>query len=83
MLHARWLHALQPRAGEVVAHIGAGKGYYTSILSQLVGPRGKVLAVECDAKLAARRPGGPAARRPGGTAAWQSRWCCQYRGHLR
>ncbi|MDP1051514.1 hypothetical protein, partial [Klebsiella quasipneumoniae] len=57
VLHARWLHALQPRAGEVVAHIGAGKRYYTSILSQLVGPRGKVLAVECDAKLAARRHG--------------------------
>lgn len=57
VLHARWLHALQPMAGEVVAHIGAGTGYYTSILSQLVGPRGKVLAVECNEKLAARLHG--------------------------
>lgn len=57
VLHARWLHAMQPKAGEVVAHIGAGTGYYTSILAQLVGPTGKVLAVECDEKLAARLQG--------------------------
>jgi len=54
VLHARWMNAMQPKAGEVVAHIGAGAGYYTSILAQLVGPTGKVLAVECDEKLAAR-----------------------------
>ncbi len=51
-LHAYWLHELAPRAGERVAHIGAGTGYYTAILSWLVGPSGHVTAVEFDANLA-------------------------------
>lgn len=54
VLHARWLNAMQPNAGEVLAHIGAGTGYYTSILAELVGPQGKVLAVECDEDLIVR-----------------------------
>jgi protein-L-isoaspartate(D-aspartate) O-methyltransferase len=52
-LHARLLHALAPRAGDRVAHLGAGTGYYSAILSRLVGPAGRVTAVECDHWLAA------------------------------
>lgn len=51
-LHARWLHLVSPRKGEKVAHIGAGAGYYSAILSELVGPQGRVTAIEYDATLA-------------------------------
>jgi protein-L-isoaspartate(D-aspartate) O-methyltransferase len=47
-LHAHWLHVAAPRPGERVAHIGAGAGYYTAILAELVGPEGKVTAIEFD-----------------------------------
>lgn len=53
-LHAHWMHAVAPRSGETVAHIGAGAGYYTALLSELVGKAGRVTAVEFDADLAAR-----------------------------
>jgi protein-L-isoaspartate(D-aspartate) O-methyltransferase len=46
--HALWLSALDPQAGETVLHIGAGSGYYTAILAQLVGPTGHVIALEID-----------------------------------
>ncbi|WP_428391750.1 protein-L-isoaspartate O-methyltransferase family protein [Lichenicoccus sp.] len=52
-LHAHWLHAIGPRPGERVFHIGAGAGYYTAILAELVGPDGSVVAVERDPILAA------------------------------
>src|SRR6201999_3987174 len=48
-LHAHWLHAADVKPGESVVHIGIGGGYYTAILSRLVGPRGRVTAVEFDA----------------------------------
>jgi protein-L-isoaspartate(D-aspartate) O-methyltransferase len=48
-LHARWMHLVSPRQGEKVAHIGAGTGYYTAILAELVGEEGYVTAVEYDA----------------------------------
>jgi len=51
-LHAGALHALGVREGETVAHLGAGSGYYSAILSELVGPSGKVVAVEYDEALA-------------------------------
>jgi len=51
-LHAGWLHALSLREGEHVAHIGAGTGYYTAIIAELVGETGHVLAVEFDPVLA-------------------------------
>lgn len=51
-LHAGWLHALSLRDGERVAHIGAGTGYYTAIIAELVGEAGHVLAVEFDPVLA-------------------------------
>lgn len=54
VLHAMWLDALGPLAGARVAHIGAGAGYYTAILSHLVGERGHVLAIEHDPELVER-----------------------------
>jgi protein-L-isoaspartate(D-aspartate) O-methyltransferase len=52
--HAAWLAAADPRPGEHVVHIGAGTGYYTAILAELVGPQGRVTAIEYDAGLAQR-----------------------------
>ena len=40
--------ALELRAGDVVADLGAGTGYYTFELARAVGPRGTVLAVEIE-----------------------------------
>lgn len=51
-LHARCLAAADPQAGETVIHVGAGAGYYTAILGELVGPGGRVEAYEVDADLA-------------------------------
>jgi protein-L-isoaspartate(D-aspartate) O-methyltransferase len=51
-LHAEWLHALSLREGDRVAHIGAGAGYYTAIIADIVGEKGHVLAVEFDPVLA-------------------------------
>jgi len=51
-LHARWIHHAGLRDGARVAHIGAGTGYYSALLARVVGPRGHVLAVEFDPKLA-------------------------------
>lgn len=43
-----------PKVGEHVVHIGAGVGYYSAILAELVGPGGRVTAIEFDAGLAER-----------------------------
>src|SRR5262249_36287808 len=40
------LNALKINAGDVIADIGAGSGYYTFRLAQRIGPMGKVLAVD-------------------------------------
>jgi protein-L-isoaspartate(D-aspartate) O-methyltransferase len=52
--HAAWIAALGVKPGERVLHIGAGTGYYTAILAELVGPSGHVEAFEIDPALAAR-----------------------------
>jgi protein-L-isoaspartate(D-aspartate) O-methyltransferase len=52
--HAGWLDALELGEGKSVLQVGAGVGYYTALLAQLVGPRGKVHAYEIDQDLAAR-----------------------------
>jgi protein-L-isoaspartate(D-aspartate) O-methyltransferase len=52
--HAIWIDAAWPQRGEHVVHIGAGTGYYTTILAELVGPGGRVTGIEFDAGLAAR-----------------------------
>jgi protein-L-isoaspartate(D-aspartate) O-methyltransferase len=53
-LHARWLEAVSPQPGESVLHIGCGAGYYTSILAELVGPSGRVVAYEIEPDIATR-----------------------------
>lgn len=52
-----WAHNfdhLDLRPGERVLQIGAGTGYYSAILAEIVGSAGRVTAVEFDADLAAR-----------------------------
>ena len=51
-LHALSLAALNIQQGETAVHIGAGTGYYTAVLSQLVGPTGFVFAYEVEHNLA-------------------------------
>ena len=51
-LHASWISAVAPRPGETVCHVGAGTGYYTTMLAMLVLPGGKVLAYEIEEQLA-------------------------------
>ena len=53
-LHAFCLNALVPRPGEHAVHVGAGTGYYTSILATLVGAGGRVDAYEIEPELGAR-----------------------------
>jgi protein-L-isoaspartate(D-aspartate) O-methyltransferase len=40
--------------GARVVHVGAGLGYYSAILAEIVGPSGEVTAIEIDAALAER-----------------------------
>src|SRR5262249_15613318 len=47
--HARWIASASIKSGEHVVHVGAGTGYYTAIMACLVGPSGKVTAIEVDA----------------------------------
>ena len=51
---AMWMDRLQLAAGQIVVHVGAGTGYYTAILADIVGPTGRVAAFEIDPSLAAR-----------------------------
>jgi protein-L-isoaspartate(D-aspartate) O-methyltransferase len=53
-LHAAWMGAVEPKAGDVICHIGAGTGYYSAILSVLALPGGAVNAFEIDENLARR-----------------------------
>ena len=53
-LHARCLAAVHPRPGESAVHVGAGTGYYSALLAELVGPQGHVHAYEIEANLAER-----------------------------
>ncbi|HEV7982481.1 MAG TPA: methyltransferase domain-containing protein [Xanthobacteraceae bacterium] len=34
--------------------VGSGTGYYAAVLAEIVGPNGRVIAVECDDDLAAK-----------------------------
>ena len=52
-----WAHNLDHldlRRGERVLQVGAGTGYYSAILAEIVGREGRVVAVEYDADLASR-----------------------------
>lgn len=52
--HAVLMAAAEPKEGEHVVHVGAGVGYYTAILAELVGIAGHVTAIEFDPALSAR-----------------------------
>jgi protein-L-isoaspartate(D-aspartate) O-methyltransferase len=45
---------LRLRRGQRILQVGAGTGYYTAVLAEIVGPRGHVTAVEYDEELAAK-----------------------------
>ena len=45
---------VEPMKGDKVLHIGAGVGYYSAILAEVVGPEGHVHGIEIDPALAAR-----------------------------
>ena len=51
---ARWINALDLKAGDRVFHLGCGVGYYTAIMAEVVGAGGSVVASEVDSDLAAR-----------------------------
>ena len=50
---AKLLPPLKIKPGDVVADIGAGSGYYAMKLSELVGPKGKVYAVDIQPEMLA------------------------------
>jgi protein-L-isoaspartate(D-aspartate) O-methyltransferase len=56
-LWARLLDRLDVGRGARVLQVGAGTGYYSAVLAELVGPDGRVIAVEHDGDLAARARG--------------------------
>ncbi|UFZ06348.1 methyltransferase domain-containing protein [Bradyrhizobium ontarionense] len=51
---ARNFEHLDIARGERVLQIGAGSGYYSAVLAEIVGPSGQVTAIEVDPDLAAR-----------------------------
>jgi protein-L-isoaspartate(D-aspartate) O-methyltransferase len=51
---ALMLRLLDVQPGQRVLEVGAGTGYNAALLSQLVGPCGRVVSVEIDPELAAR-----------------------------
>lgn len=51
------IEALELQKGDHAVHVGCGTGYFTAILAELVGPNGRVTAIEVDADLAARSRG--------------------------
>jgi protein-L-isoaspartate(D-aspartate) O-methyltransferase len=53
-LWALHLDKLGVQVNDRVLHLGCGTGYYTAILAELVGPNGKVIAVEIEEGVAQR-----------------------------
>jgi protein-L-isoaspartate(D-aspartate) O-methyltransferase len=51
---ATWLDALDLSIGKSVFHLGCGTGYYTAIMAEMVGAKGRVTGVEIDSLLAAQ-----------------------------
>jgi protein-L-isoaspartate(D-aspartate) O-methyltransferase len=51
---ARWIEALDLKAGARAYHLGCGVGYYTAIMAEIVGPQGSVVGCEVQPGLAAR-----------------------------
>jgi protein-L-isoaspartate(D-aspartate) O-methyltransferase len=52
--HAPLIASAAIRPDEHVVHVGAGVGYYTAIIAQLVGSTGRITAIELDPVLAER-----------------------------
>jgi ubiquinone/menaquinone biosynthesis C-methylase UbiE len=48
---ARLVQALGLRSGQTVAEIGSGSGYFVRRLARLVGPRGRVYAVDVEPRM--------------------------------
>ncbi len=48
------MDALELKRGERALHIGAGTGYYSAVLAEVVGPAGGLVAIEVDSNLAQR-----------------------------
>jgi protein-L-isoaspartate(D-aspartate) O-methyltransferase len=53
-LHAFCIATLDPKKGERIVHVGAGTGYYTTLLAKLVGESGVVDAYEIEPQFAER-----------------------------
>ncbi|MEO9191630.1 MAG: methyltransferase [Acetobacteraceae bacterium] len=53
-LHALLLARAAASDGEHIVHVGAGVGYYSAIMAEIVGASGRVSAIEFEADLAAR-----------------------------
>ena len=53
-LWAHFIDVLDVGESERVVQIGCGLGYFSAILSEMVGPKGRVRAIECDDSLARR-----------------------------
>jgi protein-L-isoaspartate(D-aspartate) O-methyltransferase len=68
-LWARMYDHLELNRGDHVVHVGAGTGYYSAILAQIVGRAGQVTAIEIDPILAARAKENLAAGWPQATVA--------------
>jgi len=52
--HAYLLRQAAPRADEHIVHIGAGVGYYSAVMRELVGPSGRLTAIEFEPDIAVR-----------------------------
>ena len=53
-LWAHFIDVLDVGEKDRVLQIGCGLGYFSAVLSKIVGPKGRVTAIECDERLAAR-----------------------------
>jgi protein-L-isoaspartate(D-aspartate) O-methyltransferase len=53
-LHVALMSDANVGVGQHVVHVGAGTGYYTAILAEIVGEGGRVTAIEFDEGLAAK-----------------------------
>lgn len=56
-LWAHFIEVLDVKEKDRVVQIGCGLGYFSAVLSKIVGPKGRVTAVECDERLAERAAG--------------------------